>query len=86
MREEELKEVLCRHWEQQAGDLAGLAEEAARQAGDMAPPEELRREAERFLRLETMNNAQLRTLLEEVAVREDRRAEVMLRPLQTPGL
>lgn len=86
LREGELKEVLCRHWEQQAGDLAGLAAEAARQAGDMAPPEELRREAERFLRLETMNNAQLRTLLEEVAVREDRRAEVMLRPLQTPGL
>ena len=47
----------------------------------MAPPEELRREAERFLHLETMNNAQLRRLLEGVTVREDRQAEIVLRPL-----
>ena len=86
LREEELKEALRRHWEEQAGDLTDLAAEAACLAGASAPPEELLREAERFLHLETMTNAQLRALLEGVTVREDRRAEIVLRPLQTPGL
>ncbi|MDY3282627.1 recombinase family protein [Dysosmobacter sp.] len=85
LREEELKEALRRHW-QRAGNLTDLAAEAAAQAGDMAPPEELRREAERFLNLETMTNPALRTLLEGITIREDRQAEIVLRPLQIPGL
>ena len=86
LREWELIETLRCHWRKQAGDLTELAAEAVRMTGDSGPQEELLQEAERFLNLETMNNSQLRTLLEGVTVREDRRAEIMLRPLQTPGL